>query len=417
VTVTHISTSGAGGGAPRATLRLHHGLQSIGIKSSVVARRNAGSEDIIRFRASSGLSRRLHRFAREMVIRASHLPYFFSLSNSKDLFTDDRSRFDQDFPQNVDEPDIFNLHWVANFVDVRSFFLHTTSPIVWTMHDMNPFTGGCHYSFYCSKYTEMCGRCPQLGSTDDQDLSRSVWERKQDAFETAIREDRLYVVSPSRWLAREAERSALLRDVPTHVIPNSVDHSVFRPREDAEIRNLLNITGKHKIVLFVAQSPSNYRKGFDLLIEALNDLDDLKSVTLVSIGKGEPDISTAANHVHAGFIEQDDMLSHLYSLADLFVIPSRQDNLPNTVLEAMACGTPVIGFDMGGIPDMVRPNETGWLAETGDVRSLREAIEQALAHDDQRRRMSTKCREVVEEEYTLEKQANQYLSLYRSILN
>jgi glycosyltransferase involved in cell wall biosynthesis len=170
------------------------------------------------------------------------------------------------------------------------------------------------------------------------------------------------------------------------------------------------------VVLFVAQSTTNRRKGFSLLAEALGAL-DVEDTTLLSVGGGEPSLSVNLPHVHAGRIEDDEALSRVYSLADIFVIPSRQDNLPNTVLESMACGTPVVGFNVGGIPDMVRPSETGWLAETGNVRELRQAIETALENDEEREWMGRRCREVVGEEYTLERQARQYRALYESVLN
>jgi len=415
VTVTHISTSGAGGGAARATLRLHQGLQSLGISSSVLARRNSDYAGAHTFTPSSFLTRKLRRLSREVRIRMSHFSYVFSRPEKKELFTDDRSRFDKDLPENIEEPDVFNLHWVANFVDIQSFFSVTESPVVWTIHDMNPLTGGCHYAFSCDRYVEMCGRCPQLGSSSDKDLSRAIWERKRSAFQTAVRENRLYIVSPSRWLAQEAERSALLKDAPIHVIPNSLDHTVFRPYKEEEVWNSLDIPNKHRVVLFIAQSPSYYRKGTDLLLEAFDGLDDAQNTTLVSIGEDKPDVPTALDHIHAGYVERDSALARLYSLADVFVISSRQDNLPNTVMEAMACGTPVVGFDVGGIPEMVRPGQTGWLAEPGDAHSLCSQVESALYNDAERNRRAQRCREVVEEEYTLSRQAEQYAALYESI--
>jgi glycosyltransferase involved in cell wall biosynthesis len=142
----------------------------------------------------------------------------------------------------------------------------------------------------------------------------------------------------------------------------------------------------------------------------------VENTTLLSVGGGEPTLSSELPHVHAGHVESDLLLSAFYSLANIFVIPSRQDNLPNTVLESMACGTPVVGFDVGGIPDMVRPNETGWLVQAEDVRSLRTAIETALSDDIERERMGARCRDVVEAEYTLEVQARAYRRLYETVI-
>jgi glycosyltransferase involved in cell wall biosynthesis len=280
---------------------------------------------------------------------------------------------------------------------------------------MNPFTGGCHYNVGCERYRESCGRCPQLGSTDENDLSRSVWSRKETAYGDAIENDRLEIVAPSEWLATEARRSTLFSEAQVHMIPHGLDHETFHPRSTDGLRSALSIPPDHRVVLFVADSITNHRKGFDLLQDALGGLDE-EAVTLVSIGSHRPDLKVSVPHVHLGAIESDVLLSVFYSLADLFVIPSRQEAFGQTALESMACGTPVVGFDTGGIPDMVRPGETGWLAEPNNVRSLRERIEHALSDDVARKRRGTCCREVVEKEYTLEVQARTYKSLYERLL-
>jgi glycosyltransferase involved in cell wall biosynthesis len=199
------------------------------------------------------------------------------------------------------------------------------------------------------------------------------------------------------------------------VIPYGLDTSAFRPRETEGLRQTLGIPADHRIVLFVAQSTHNRRKGFDLLVEALGALAHEK-VALVSIGSRAPDLEVAGLHVHLGSLSSDLLLSVFYALADVFVVPSRQDNLPNTVLEAMACGTPVVGFDAGGIPDMVRPGETGWLAEADNPRALRDAIDEALRSDAERERRGQRSRAVVEAEYALDLQARRYHDLYRTLV-
>jgi glycosyltransferase involved in cell wall biosynthesis len=331
-------------------------------------------------------------------------------------FSQARTLYGSRVAQSVPDADVYNLHWIRGFIDPLPFFRATRQPVVWTLHDMNAFTGGCHYNVECRRFEETCGRCPQLGSSKENDLSRTVWERKRDAYRQALDTGRLHIVAPSVWLAREARESALLSDALVEVIPNGLDHTVFRPRETRGLRTALEIPQDHRIVLFVAQSAQNHRKGFDLLADALSSL-GVEDVTLLSIGGEEPDLETTLSHLHLGSIKSDLLLSVFYSLADLFVIPSRQDNLPNTVLESMACGTPVVGFDTGGIPDMVRPGETGWLAEVGDVRALHRSIETALSEDKIRNRLGRRCREVVENEYTLDVQAAYYRDLYEQLLN
>ncbi|MCS3953314.1 glycosyltransferase involved in cell wall biosynthesis [Salinibacter ruber] len=216
-------------------------------------------------------------------------------------------------------------------------------------------------------------------------------------------------------MAKEARKSLLLSDARIEVIPNGLDPETFRLRDTEGISSAMEIPEDHRVILFLASSTRQRRKGFDLLDEALSEL-RAERTTLVSIGGESPEFHAPQPHVHLGSMKSDLLLSVFYSLADVFVIPSRQDNLPNTVLESMACGTPVVGFKTGGIPDMVRPGETGWLAEGEDVRELRNALESALEDDAERRRRGKRCRTVVENEYTLDVQAAGYEKLYGDLL-
>jgi glycosyltransferase involved in cell wall biosynthesis len=316
----------------------------------------------------------------------------------------------------VPRAEIYNLHWINDFVDPLPFFRTVQQPVVWTLHDMNPFTGGCHYNVGCRRFEDCCGSCPQLGSSEETDLSRAVWKRKNRAYNEHVTEGGLEVVADSHWLAEEARSSALFSDIPVHVIHYGLDHHIFRDRDTDGLRKALEIPADHRIVLFVAQSAQNHRKGFDLLAEAISALQTEKTI-LLSIGGEKPILETELRHAHFGTIESDVLLSVFYSVADIFVIPSRQEAFGQTALEAMACGTPVVGFDTGGIPDMVRPDETGWLVEVGNVRALRGQIEHALRDKEKRERLGRNCREIVEEEYTLERQATQYQRLYEDLLH
>lgn len=317
--------------------------------------------------------------------------------------------------ESIPDADVYNLHWISGFIDPLPFFRATEQPVVWTLHDMNPFTGGCHYNVGCRRFEDRCGCCPQLGSNREKDLSRTVWTRRQEAYRSAINTGQLHIVVSSEWLKRETQVSTLLGDAPVHVVPHGLDASTYRPRDTEGLRDTLGIPTDHSIVLFVAQSAQNYRKGFDLLGEALSSLTQEK-VTLLSIGGAKTALETALSNIHLGAIESDLLLSVFYSLADLFVIPSRQEAFGQTALESMACGTPVVGFNTGGIPDMVRPGETGWLVETGNVKALRNTIETALADEEPRKRMGQRCRKVVEDEYALDVQARRYQELYRELL-
>ncbi len=414
----HLSTNDVSGGAARAAYRLHSGLRSIGCDSTMFVMHKRSSESTVKaFTPSVDWVSRLRYRLRQVRLMLSLGRYRTSRPVGYELFSDDRTRYGAALLEQLPSCDIVNLHWVARFVDYRPFFARVPrhTPVVWTLHDMNAFTGGCHYDYGCGRYRERCGACPQLGSDDEQDLSRRVWERKHRAF-AQVEPGRLHIVTPSRWLAREAEQSTLLERFPISVIPNSLDTDVFAPREREVARAALEIPRDANVVLFASDSVENKRKGFTLLAKALSGLNAPSNLFLVSLGSGEPNLEGSVPHLHLGHIGNDRLLALVYSAADLFVIPSLQEAFGLTALEAIACGTPVVGFDVGGIPDMVRPGVTGLLAPSQDVTALRAAIVELLQDPARRAEMSANCRRIAVEEYALEIQAKRYVDLYEKML-
>jgi glycosyltransferase involved in cell wall biosynthesis len=333
-------------------------------------------------------------------------------------FTDDRSWHDWEHDAGLTGLDVINLQWTSGLLDYRRFFSAVPDgvPVVWTFRDMNTFTGGCHYDAGCDRFTERCGACPQLGSHDDGDLSRRVWNRKEALFSTLGRE-RLHIVTPSAWMADEVARSSLLGErFPVSVIPNGVNTDEFAPRDRAAARAALGIPADSEVVLFVAYSVAPRRKGFSLLVDALRELSGRPNLFALSVGAGTPDVDIPVSALHLGKINQNRLLSLAYSAADLYVIPSLQDNLPSTVLESMACGTPVVGFDVGGVPEMVRPGVTGALAPVGDVSALAGAISGLLADSVAREDMAGRCRRVVLDEYGMDSYVSGYEALYQRLV-
>ncbi|MCS4157959.1 glycosyltransferase family 4 protein [Salinibacter ruber] len=418
MSVVHLSTNDVWGGAAKAAYRLHQGLRAESVQSSMFVRNKRSKQDhVVEFRPSDSFFAKCQRAFRYVRIRRDFFPRYVSRPGSTGtLMSDDRSRFAGEVVDQLPAANILNLHWVAEFVDIPNLFRNTDVPIVWTLHDMNPLTGGCHYSFRCRRFEKKCGICPRIDSDEKNDPSRKSWKRKRTAFREKINQNKLHVVAPSTWLAREARKSTLLGGAPIHHIPYGLDHTRFRPRSSQSERSRLGISDTRKIILFVAHSSTDPRKGFHLLIKALKNA-NLSGVTLVSIGSSSPVVPNGITHVHAGHIDDEEKLSVMYSMADVFVIPSLQDNLPNTVLESMACGTPVVGFKSGGIPEMVRAGETGWLTEKGNIRELRQAIETSLEDDTERKKMSTQCRRVIAKEYTIKRQARSYKSMYSALLS
>jgi glycosyltransferase involved in cell wall biosynthesis len=223
-------------------------------------------------------------------------------------------------------------------------------------------------------------------------------------------------VAPSRWLAAEAQRSSLLHKFPATVIPLALDTEVFCPRDRRAAREALGISPNALVVLFVASLISQSLKGFALLAQALNGLSDLTNLLLVSVGREAPSAEFQIPHLPLGYLGNERLRSLVYSAADVFVIPSLYDNLPQTVLEATACGIPVVGTAVGGIPDMIRPGVTGWVVPPQDVGALRAAIRALLQDPATRAEMAANCRRIAVEEYALEVQARRYIELYEAIL-
>jgi glycosyltransferase involved in cell wall biosynthesis len=331
--------------------------------------------------------------------------------------SDDRSRYGGHPWRHLPESDLIHLHWIAGFVDHHTFFdvVPTTKPVIWTLHDMAAFTGGCHYNGACNRLTQACGRCPQLGSESDTDLSRQIWLRKSQTFRK-LRREQLHIVTPSRWLGEQVGHSSLLSRFPRSVIPNGVDTKVFAPRDRQASRSVLRIPQEAKVVLFLAHGVHDPRKGFHLFTSMLASLESVSDLYLLSVGSGLPLEFRTFPHTHVEHVSDDRFLSYVYSAADIFVVPSLQDNLPNTVLESISCGTPVVGFGVGGVPDMVRPGLTGLLATPGDAGDLRRTIVDLLKNAQLRKEMAINCRKIAMQEYTLEIQARHYLQLYSDVL-
>ena len=417
--ILHVSTFDTAGGAALAAYRLHRGLIDAGHDSRMlVARRDSQDPSVLAPEGARDLRSRLLRRARRLRIDRDFQKYRQTRPGWPERFSDDRAPVDFENAADLDSYDVVNLHWIGGLLDCRRFFRAVPAgvPVVWTLHDMNAFTGGCHYDAGCGRYTSICGACPQLGSTEEADLSNAVWRRK-DSMYSRLEPNRLHFITPSRWLADEIGRSSLLGDrFPVSVIPYGVDTEAFAPRDKEAARAVLGIPRDARVVLFLAYSLAATRKGFGILTEALRGLPHDQNVVVISVGAGEASVELEGSQLHLGKISQFRLLSMVYSAADLFVIPSVQDNLPSTVLESLSCGTPIVGFDAGGIPEMVRPGVTGSLASAGSAPDLAAAIWSLLEDRAARRRMSTECRRVALTEYGMEEYVSRYETLYRGLI-
>jgi glycosyltransferase involved in cell wall biosynthesis len=315
-------------------------------------------------------------------------------------------------------PDIIHLHWITGGFMRLETLSHLKRPIVWTLHDMWPFTGGCHYSSECKRYTGSCGCCPELSSSIENDLSRRIWRRKAQAW----REVPLTIITPSRWMAECATASSLFSEADIRVIPNGIDTTLFHPIDRSMARKILGLPLDRRLILFGGMSPTeNPRKGFQHLLPAIKDLANNgwgESTELLVYGGNQsektPDFGMKARFI--GQVSDDATMVLLNVAADVLVAPSIQDNLPNTVMEAMACGTPVVAFSIGGMPDMINHGETGWLAQPFDHQDLARGIVYVIESSSRREKMGLKAREKIVQDYTESIVAQRHIDLYDELL-
>ncbi|BAY42991.1 group 1 glycosyl transferase [Scytonema sp. HK-05] len=407
--VLHISTSDTNGGAARATYRLHKGLQNINVNSQMLVQEKYSDDTTVlapKIRLSQGIARAKLTFdVLPLKLYSQRDKTTFSLQWLPDGVIPKVTQID---------PDIINLHWMSGgFIQIETI-AKLPRPLVWTLHDMWAFTGGCHYSGECDRYTKSCGTCPLLKSSKDWDLSRWVWQRKAKAW----RDLNLTIVTPSSWLAKCASSSSLFRDSRIEVIPNGIDTQSYKPINQYVAREILNLPQDKQLILFGSlQTTSEQRKGFHFLQPALQELSksgwkDRLELVIFGVSKLEspPDFGLKANYL--GTFNDDLSLALIYSAADVLVLPSIQDNLPNMVMEAIACGTPCVAFKIGGMPDMIEHHKNGYLAQPFHVEDLAQGIAWVLENPDRYQKLSHRAREKAEKEFTLEIQVLRYLDIY-----
>lgn len=416
--ITHLNTYDVTGGAAKAAYRLHTSLRAFGLDSRmVVADKVSIDPSVINFQPSLAVGTRVRRVLRRKYIEPTQR-VLDRRPRSAGYFTDDRSQHGSDVLAAALPADVLHLHWIARLIDYSAFFsaLPANLPLVWTLHDMNPMTGGCHHASGCAKFEGRCGDCPQLDGRGPNDLSASIWQRKDLSY--ARLDSRLVrIVTPSRWLANHARNSSLMKRFRVETIPYGLDTNTFQPRDQAGARQLLGIPANAKVVLFVSQWLDDPYKGMGTLLESIERMRSIPDLCLLVLGKGEAFQKGGVRSIFLGSFDDEEKLSFAYSAADLFLLPSFEDNFPNTALESLACGLPVVGSNVGGIPETVRDGSTGLLVPRGNAEALANAATLLLNDPERLKVMSADCRRVALQEYTLELQTRRYLELYDSMLN
>jgi glycosyltransferase involved in cell wall biosynthesis len=399
------------GGAGTAALRLTEALASVGHDARLLTRTGAADKWIQPID-----NQRLAKFS----FLAERLEFLIYERDKSVRFSFSTASFGNDLRENavLKNADALHFHWInQGFLSLENIaeLAELNKPIVWTLHDMWAFTGGCHYAQDCENYRTGCGNCPYLKRPSERDLSFRIIENKLSLFHKKIK-----YVTPSRWLEQLARTSLLLADADIRTIPNPIDTDFWSPLSP-EIRlaerEKLGIAPDQKVLLFVAMNVKETRKGFDYLKKSLEILNaqhvDFQGVILV-LGKADPDVlATLPFPVRPlGLVREAAELRKFYGLADVFIIPSLEDNLPNTVMESLACGTPVAGFDTGGIAEMVDHEINGFIAPQRDSAALADGIFEILSDKNRLVKMRENARQKVLENYTYEMVARQYSELY-----
>jgi glycosyltransferase involved in cell wall biosynthesis len=413
--VVHLNATDAGGGAARSALRLHLALRDTGVDSQLFVRRaTSGADGVVEHRSALD--------ARQPLLRArlDSLPSRVYLRRrASQLFTVDAVP-DRIIPAlAVLEPDIVNIHWIGRgFMQIESI-AGLPGKIVWTLHDSWAFTGGCHVPHECQRFSKQCGACPALGSHRERDLSRWVWNRKYKSFHGT----RLTIVAPSQWMREQALSSSLFRSSRIEHIPNGVDTRTFRPLESRAAKAKLSIPSEAPTVLFAAMwAERDPNKGFHLLARALCNLllFDRTRPHLLVAGSSTLHRDPSLKGLPAstvGEITTEAHMADVIAAADVVAIPSMQENFPNSALEALACGRPVVAFDVGGIPDLVKNNENGLLAPAFDTARFGECIATLLSDPGRADALGRAASRRVEQTLTVGTQARRYEELYRSLLD
>jgi glycosyltransferase involved in cell wall biosynthesis len=413
--IVHLSHSDIQGGAARAADRLVRGLRLIGVECDRIVKHKQ-SRDSQTWAAVPTQGHESQHLVKETdLVRKYYIErHRTPLSNTY---------FSLPLPscgvaelEEVRRADVVNLHWISGLLSPVEVgrIQSLGKPVVWTLHDQRAFTGGCHYSAGCRNYENDCQHCPQL-ENDDLALAPA-------ALRESLTESRapIAVVSPSKWLADCAARSALFRSARISVIPYGLDTDVFKPGR-AEARKHLQWDPAAVYLLFGAENIYEARKGFDLLRAAVRTClaqgDFQKAVTegkirFVFFGNARRPPAVEFPAQWMGGFESDADLARLYAACDAFILPSREDNLPNTMLEAMCCGTPVFGFKIGGLPDVIDSGNNGLLAAPEDIPGLAAAIRSLSLDPALRARLAENCRSKIPSRFGLRTQAEHYQRLY-----
>ncbi|MBD2254578.1 glycosyltransferase family 4 protein [Nostoc parmelioides] len=402
--ILHINQSDTGGGAAIAGYRLHQALLKQGVESKLLVGNTKNSNKLV-----ADIPR--NRFIENQF---SRFTWRIGLHHINHISSFDIPR--HSFYKEADCLNFHNLH-TAYFSYLAIPKLTKEKPAVFTLHDMWSFTGHCVYSYDCDRWKIGCGKCPYPNTYPKIGLDNThlEWKLKNWVYGNS----HITIVTLSKWLTEQAKQSMLNQKLIVH-IPNGIDIDAYQPLDAKKCREILGISPNQKVLMFGAESLNDYRKGGDLLIKILQKLpQNLKpEILLLTLGHCSEKITDLLGiaTLSLGYISSDRLKSIAYSAADLFIFPTRADNLPLVLQESMACSTPMVSFNIGGVPDLVRPGITGYLAKPEDTQDFCNGIVQLLEDVHLRQTMGENGRAIAINEYSLELQAKRYIEVYEKVL-
>lgn len=401
--VVHINTFSFGGAA-KAAIRQHLALLDNGIDSKIIFLEGSN----IGIPCSSVLGSKLaisKRIFRKLGIYQTkwdkNEEFRKRVKGSYEFISFPETDYCLHLLKAIREADVVNLHWIANFVDYPSFFKLVKAPILWTLHDMNPLLGLYHYLG------------DEIASNGiNFELDEKLKKIKQ---ESVLQHKKLEFAAPSKWLFNELAGNKFYNRFKSHHIPYSLDLDIFSLYEKEKVRNELGIKADSKVLLFVSENVNNKRKGFDFLINALNRVDE-ENITLCTIGSMLENSLPIKHPIKLfGRIDDENLLAKIFSASDAFILPSLEDNLPNVMLESLACGTPVISFALGGMVDLIQHEKNGFLSENVSVEGLKHVIDCFLNNGV--KWSKEKIREDAVQKISYSVQVNRLLEVYKDLLS
>jgi glycosyltransferase involved in cell wall biosynthesis len=409
VRVLIVNTSERTGGAAVAANRLMMALNNNGVKAKMLVRdKESDSLTVVGLPKSPMLN--WHFLWERLVI------FFHCRFSRKHLFEIDLANSGSDITKlrEFQEADVIHLHWInqgmLSLSGIRKI-LKSGKPVVWTMHDIWPATAICHLTLNCRNFTTHCHNCRLLpGKGSSSDLSTSVWRKKEKMLEDSS----IYFVTCSHWLEQEAKASALLRGQKIVSIPNPIDTHIYRSGDKQTARKNLGLPEDKRLILFVSQRVTNKNKGMDYLIDACRQMEDYELVILG--GHAEEVVDQLPLKAHPlGYVNDERRIVEIYQAVDVFVLPSLSENLPNTIMEAMACGVPCVGFKVGGIPEEIDHKRNGYVAEYRDSDDLARGIRWILSEADYNQLSQEAVRKVAHS-YSQQSVAISYLDVYHQAM-